>query len=72
MSNIATRLARAEAKMPPPEEAVRVFRAIVDPRKPDSAGGAAALEAKARAEGWTGRAFLIDRVIVYPDEEAAL
>jgi len=67
MSNIATRLARAEAKMPPPAGQVRVFRAIVDPRRPETAGGAAALEAQARAEGWSGTAFLIDRLIVYPE-----
>ena len=68
MNNIATRLARAEAKLPAsPEGVLRVFRAIVDPRRPETMGGAAALEAQARAEGWNGRAFLIDRVIVTPE-----
>ena len=68
MSNIATRLARAEAKLPPPPEGqVRVFNAIVDPLKPETMGGAAALEAQARAEGWSGRAMLIENIIVTPE-----
>ena len=68
MTNIATRLAKAEAKLPSaPEGELRVFRAIVDPRKPETMGGSAALEAKARAERWNGRALLIDRIIVTPE-----
>lgn len=67
MTNIAKRLTKAEAKLPPAPVERRVFRAIVDPRKPETLGGAAALEAQARAEGWDGEAFLIDRIIVDPE-----
>ena len=67
MSNIATRLAKAEASMPPPAGKVRVFRAIVDPHEPETLGGSEAMLAAARAEGFQGEALCIDRIIVTPD-----